>query len=324
MTSGATPTTASTMLPSGLLLAGVIATLVVGVPPWLALLAGMAVGFSVGAPTWLPLSRATHLLLKSAVVGIGAGLNLAVVARVGVAGLGYTAVSLLLTGAVAFGLIRWLGVKSRLGTLIMVGTAICGGSAIAAVAPVIRAENDEISASLATVFLLNAVALLLFPVLGAWTHLAPEAYGLWCALAIHDTSSVVGASLAGGEEALAIATTVKLARALWIVPVALGLGLAFRGQGDQGTRRRVAIPWFIGGFLLVSALFTWLPGLSELAPVVVTGAKRLLTLSLFLVGVGMSWQAWRQAGLRALQMGVLLWFVVCVGTYLAIRAGWIA
>ncbi len=314
------------LLPTGLVILGLAVTLGLGVPPWVALLGGAVIGLTLGAPKGLPLSRLTHLTLKTAVVGIGAGLNLAVVARVGLGGLGYTAAGLLLTGLVAWFLMRRFHIGSRLGTLILVGTGICGGSAIAAVAPAIHADGEEISASLATVFILNAIALLLFPVLGAWAHLAPHQYGLWCALAIHDTSSVVGAAMAGGQEALVTATTVKLARALWIVPVAFGLGLAFRGresdEAGQGTSR-LAIPWFIGGFLLVSALFTWIPAWAPAAPWVTMAAKRLLTFSLFLIGIGMSWRSWRRMGWRALQYGVLLWLAVGMGTLGAIQLGWI-
>jgi len=302
---------------------GALVALLPWTPPWAALLGGAVLALTLGNPCASLSGRISKWLLQIAVVGLGAGVNLAVVARVGLQGLGYTLAGLGLTFAAGIALARGLGVPSRLSALLCAGTGICGGSAIAAVAPAIGAEPDETSSSLATVFLLNAVALLVFPALGTWLGLDPHAYGLWCALAIHDTSSVTGAALAHGRDALAVATTVKLARALWIVPVALILGWWFRRRSGLSRAGAPAVPWFIAGFLAVSALVTIVPGLDRPAGWVLAGARALLTLTLFLIGAGLSRQVVRAAGARAFAHGLLLWLLVGSATLAAIRLGFI-
>jgi uncharacterized integral membrane protein (TIGR00698 family) len=309
-----------------LLPVGVLLALLPWTPPWAALLAGTALALTLGNPCAAATTRASKWLLQFAVIGLGAGVNLAIVARVGVQGLGYTVVGLLATFAVGTLLARRLRLTPRMGALICAGTGICGGSAIAAVAPAIRAEPAETSASLATVFLLNGVALLIFPPLGSLVGLNAHAFGLWCALAIHDTSSVTGAAMTHGPEALATATTVKLARALWIVPVALALGWWFaRGRAAPGGvgKRGVKPPWFIAGFVALSALFTFLPAAAPAAPWIVRGARIALTLTLFFIGAGLDRAAVRAVGARPFVHGLLLWLVVGSGTLAAIMAGWI-
>lgn len=307
-----------------LLPAGAGAAVLPWTPPWAALLAGAALALTLGNPCTAATGRAAKWLLQIAVVGLGAGVNLTVVARVGLHGIGYTLAGLALTFGAGFWLAGRLGVAPRLSALICAGTGICGGSAIAAVAPAIGAEPAETTASLATVFLLNAVALLVFPVLGAWAGLAPHQFGLWCALAIHDTSSVTGAALALGPEALVTATTVKLARALWIVPVALLLGAWFRRRRmTDAPAQAPAFPWFIGGFLLLSALFTFTPGVDPAAAWVGRGARALLTLTLFFIGAGLDRRVVRSAGIRPFLHGLLLWLLVGSATLGALKAGWI-
>ncbi|MCF7688902.1 MAG: putative sulfate exporter family transporter [Cephaloticoccus sp.] len=304
-----------------LLMVGALASLVPGMPPWAALLAGAAIALSLGNPCLIATSKASKWLLQLAVVGLGAGVNLAVVARVGQQGLGYTLLGLGLTFALGIWLARRLKVAPKIAALICAGTGICGGSAIAAAAPAIEAGPDETSAALATVFLLNAVALVIFPPLGYWFNLSPHAFGLWCALAIHDTSSVTGAALTHGPEALAVATTVKLARALWIVPVALGLGWWFHRKQPSGRKSALRVPWFIGGFLLLSALFTFLPGLAPWQHGVALIAHAMLTLTLFFIGAGLNRQVVRAAGVRPFLHGVLLWLVIASTTLAAIKYG---
>jgi len=309
------------LLPTGALLA-----LSPWTPPWAALLAGTALALTLGNPCAAATTKASKWLLQLAVVGLGAGVNLAIVARVGLQGLGYTVVGLLATFAIGTLLARRLRLTPRMGALICAGTGICGGSAIAAVAPAIEAKPAETSASLATVFLLNAVALLIFPPLGSLAGLNPHAFGLWCALAIHDTSSVTGAAMTHGPEALATATTVKLARALWIVPVALALGWWFARDraATAGVRKRgVKVPWFIAGFVALSALFTFLPAAAPAAPWIVRGARIALTLTLFLIGAGLDRAAVRTVGARPFVHGLLLWLIVGSCTLAAIMAGWI-
>lgn len=306
-----------------LLPAGALAALLPWTPPWAALLGGTVLVLALGNPWAGATARLSRLTLPLAVTGLGAGVNLGVVTRVGLQGLGYTLVGLLATFAVGAWLARRLGTGSRLGALICVGTGICGGSAIAAAAPAMGARDEETSAALATVFALNAVALLVFPPLGAWLHLDAHAFGLWCALAIHDTSSVTGAALTHGAEALATATTVKLARALWIVPVALALGAWFARRDGAPHRGGLRLPWFIAGFLALSALFSFAPGLQPLAPAATGGARALLTLTLFLIGAGLDRAALAAIGLRPLLLGILLWLAVIAGSLAGIRLGWI-
>jgi uncharacterized integral membrane protein (TIGR00698 family) len=303
---------------------GACACLLPWTPPWAALAAGSILALTVGNPQALQTSKWVKLLLPVAVIGLGAGIDLGIVARVGLHGLGYTLIGLSATFALGLWLGRRLAIAPKLTALICAGTGICGGSAIAAAAPAIGAKPEETSTALATVFTLNAVALLIFPPLGTWCGLDAHAFGLWCALAIHDTSSVTGAALTHGAEALATATTVKLARALWIVPVALALGAWFaRREGAAGRRGSLRVPWFIGGFLLLSALFTFAPVLHPAAQFIVGAAKALLTVTLFLIGAGLSRGVLRTVGFRPFVFGVALWLAAMAGSLAGIRLGWI-
>jgi uncharacterized integral membrane protein (TIGR00698 family) len=251
-------------------------------------------------------------------------MNLRAVAKAGLQGLGYTAISLVLVLALGWWLARWLKVERDAGLLISVGTAICGGSAIAAVAPVLRAREQAISVALATVFLLNAVALVLFPPIGRAAGLGQEAFGLWSALAIHDTSSVVGAGLAYGPRALEVATTVKLARALWIVPLTLGIGwLVTRRGAAAADAPLVKKPWFIAGFLVMAALVSFVPVLHAPGHLVAVAARRLLVLTLFLIGAGLSREALRSVGLRPFLQGLVLWLLVGSLGLGAVKLGWL-
>jgi uncharacterized integral membrane protein (TIGR00698 family) len=303
---------------------GAVAALLPWTPPWAALLAGAALALTLGNPCLNAANRAAKWLLQIAVVGLGAGVNLTVVARVGLSGLGYTLGGLVATFALGAWLAGRLGIGAKVAALVCAGTGICGGSAIAAAAPAIAAKTEETSAALAVVFLLNGVALLIFPVIGTWAGLDAHQFGLWCALAIHDTSSVTGAALTHGHEALLVATTVKLARALWIVPVALVLGAWFRrSSGDSSTRRSVSVPWFIAGFVALSALFTFVPELQPAVHPVSVVSRALLTLTLYLIGTGLSRTVVRTVGARPLLHALLLWIVIGGATLATIRAGWI-
>jgi len=311
---------ASFLLPLGALLALVPVT-----PAAAALLGGALLALTLGNP-WPVRTRVwTHRLLPLAVVGLGADMNLRVVARAGLHGLGYTALSLAIVLTLGLWLTRLLRVDPEAGLLISVGTAICGGSAIAAVAPVLRAREDATSVALATVFLLNAAALVLFPPIGHAAALGQDAFGLWSALAIHDTSSVVGAGLAYGPRALEVATTVKLARALWIVPLTLGLGWfrARRGPAVPGAAPAKQ-PWFIAGFLAVAALVTFVPSLQAPGHLLAVAARRVLVLTLFLIGTGLSREALRSVGLRPFLQGLVLWLLVGSLGLTAVKLGILA
>jgi uncharacterized integral membrane protein (TIGR00698 family) len=233
--------------------------------------------------------------------------------------------------ALGLWLARKLKVDDDAGLLIAVGTAICGGSAIAAVAPVVRARAQQISVALATVFILNAAALLVFPMIGHAARLGQDAFGLWAALAIHDTSSVVGAGLAYGPRALEVATTVKLARALWIVPVTLGIGYVdARRRRNQGGSPAAADappvkkPWFIAGFLAMAAMVTWVPALRVPGHWVAFASQRVLVLTLFLIGAGLSRKALKEVGVRPMLQGLALWLVVAAAGLALVRSGLLA
>jgi uncharacterized integral membrane protein (TIGR00698 family) len=302
-----------------LVIAGGAAVCIPGVPGAAALLAGMAIGATLGNPFAARTRSLARKLLPGAVVGLGGAMDLRAVARAGVQGFGYTVATIAACAVLGWLAARLLGVDRRTGMLVTLGTAICGGSAIAAAAPVIGAEDREISVSLATVFLLNSVALVVFPLIGHRVALGQTQFGVWAALAIHDTSSVVGAALQYGREALAVATTVKLARALWIVPVTLALGLIERPKGRVSRVARP--PWFILGFLVVAALATYLPALRPAGLALTAVAQRVLVLTLFLIGLGLSRASLRAVGARPLLMALALWIAMGAGTLAAIRSG---
>ncbi|MEW5742761.1 MAG: putative sulfate exporter family transporter [Myxococcota bacterium] len=303
-----------------------LALALVALTPWvtapLALVAGIVFSLAWGNPFAAQTKQWQTWLLQASVVGLGAGMNLGVVARVGARGVGVTLVGLTVTILLALALARAMKTERTTSLLIGVGTAICGGSAIAAVAPAIGAKSHQASVSLAVVFLLNAAALLVFPAVGHQVHLGPEQFGLWSALAIHDTSSVVGASTLFGPVALAVGTTVKLARALWIIPLTLLLARVWKHEATQagGKPKR---PWFILGFVGVAALVTYVPFLEAPGKWVAEGARHVLVLTLFLVGAGVSRDALKQVGARPLVLGVLLWVLVASATLAAILLGWL-
>ncbi|GAA4012384.1 putative sulfate exporter family transporter [Hymenobacter fastidiosus] len=275
-----------------------------GSPP-LALALGLVVALVFGNP-WVAQSRKyTSQLLQYSVVGLGFGMNARQAMQAGREGIGFTVASIFGTLILGFLVGRWLNIDRKTAHLISCGTAICGGSAIAAVGPVLKAEEAQMSVALGTVFVLNSVALFLFPALGHWLQMTQHQFGLWCAIAIHDTSSVVGAASHYGDQALQIATTVKLARALWIIPVSLGTAFLFKTPGTK-----VTLPYFILGFVAAMLLNTYVAALHPIAPVAVYLAKLGLTVTLFLIGAGLSAQVLRSVGVRPFVQGMLLWVVI--------------
>ncbi len=290
-----------------------------------ALAAGLCFGLMFVHPLRRESGALARTLLQMSVVGLGFGMNLFQVLRVGRSGFLYTAVSIVACVALGLVLGRFLRVQGKASLLITVGTAICGGSAIAAVAPILDASEEEISVAMGTVFLLNSIALFVFPAIGSALHLSQNQFGLWAALAIHDTSSVVGASAKYGNQALIIGTTVKLARALWIIPVGLTVaGWSARSNrsgsiaGQNAIAGRNAIvgrnamqwPWFILFFCLASVWRTFEPGLLPMFDALAHLGKTGLTATLFLIGTGISRGTLREVGYRPLLQGVLLWIVV--------------
>jgi uncharacterized integral membrane protein (TIGR00698 family) len=287
------------------------------VSPPVALAGGLLFGLCLEHPFHLPAKQLSKLLLQISVVGLGFGMDLREIVRVGRSGFVYTAASISIALLVGWLLGRVLKVAQRTSFLISAGTAICGGSAIAAIAPITAASEEEIAVSLGTVFVLNSVALLTFPLIGHLLHMTQSQFGLWSALAIHDTSSVVGATAKFGALALAIGTTVKLARALWIVPLSVGTAVASKSKA------RIHWPWFILFFCLAAVANTYIkvfdPAYAVLKHLGIIG----LTVTLFLIGTGLSKATLRQVGFRPLLQGILLWFVVGVGSLLLIAKGWI-
>jgi uncharacterized integral membrane protein (TIGR00698 family) len=289
-----------------------------------ALILGAVLALTLGNP-WNEITKSvTPKLLSASVVGLGAGMNLVTVAQVGASGIGYTLISIGLAFAVGLSLAKVLKIEENTGLLVTVGTAICGGSAIAAVSPVLRAKAHEMSVALGIVFLLNACALVIFPSIGHAFGLSESQFGLWSALAIHDTSSVVGASMQYGPHALEVGTTVKLARALWIVPVtfAFGLFVARYRPGGAGEAKPKK-PWFILGFLIVAAVVTWVPELKGAGHGVETIARHALVLTLFLIGTNLTPATLKAVGFKPFLQGLGLWIVMAVSTLVAIAQGWI-
>lgn len=291
--------------------------------PGFALMAGIALALTLGNPYPLTTRAVVTPLLQISVVGLGAGMNLAEVGRAGMHGFFYTVIGITLTMTLGL-ILGWLLRTDRdTSLLVTVGTAICGGSAIAAVAPAIRAKHHDVSVALATVFFLNAVALFIFPPLGHHFGLGQKQFGVWSALAIHDTSSVVGAAMQYGARALEIATTIKLTRALWIVPVTLAIGMLWNRGSGGAAAGKAKRPWFILGFLAAAAIVTWIPALKPSGHAVFVGAQRSLVLTLFLIGSGLSREALKAVGRRPLVQGFILWIVMGSGTLGAILLGWI-
>jgi len=290
----------------------------------LALLAGALMAVLIADPLPPKLQGSTKWLLQACVVLLGLSMDLPQVLRLGLHG----SLFALLTISATFALGAWLGKRFSVGPkttlLISAGTAICGGSAIAAVATVISASEAEIAVSIGTVFLLNAAALYIFPGVGHLLHLSQGQFGLWAGVAIHDVSSVVGAGLSYGPEALTTATAVKLSRTLWILPLTFTIALWLRRSKPQEGKGRGAakatIPWFIALFLLASLLRSYLPFIAGQSPAIAGLARRGMVLVLFLIGASLSPKAIREVGWRATTLGLLLWLFISASSLFFIMA----
>jgi uncharacterized integral membrane protein (TIGR00698 family) len=285
------------------------------VSPALALAGGIVFGLAAIHPYPAESRDLSRLLLQASVVALGFGMNLHQVVHAGTSGFLYTAVSIV--SALVLGMLmgRVLRVAPKASFLITCGTAICGGSAIAAIAPITKAGDEDMAVSLGTVFTLNAVGLLVFPLIGFALHMTQPQFGLWAALAIHDTSSVVGAAARYGPQALTIGTTVKLARALWIVPLALVTAWVVKSA------TRVQWPWFILYFCLAAVANTYLHMLSHAFAALSHLGRTGLTVTLFLIGTGISKATLRKVGFRPMLQGVVLWIIVATLSLWAIRSG---
>lgn len=278
-----------------------------------ALVGGFLFSYFLGHPFLSLNSKAVNWLLKIAVVGLGFGMNLVETLNAGKDGFVLTVFSIAATLILGYFLGRMLKMDKKGSHLISSGTAICGGSAIAAVSPVINASEKDISISLGVIFLLNSIALIIFPPLGHLFSLSQHQFGLWCAIAIHDTSSVVGAAYTFGDEALKVATTVKLARALWIIPVSILSVFLFKGKGKS-----VKIPYFIFLFILAIIMNSYLPLPNLLTEGITRLSKSLLVLTLFLIGAGLSVDKIKAAGWKPMILGISLWIFISISSILVI------
>ncbi|MBP6062037.1 MAG: putative sulfate exporter family transporter [Bacteroides sp.] len=279
--------------------------------PPVALFLGLAFALLCGQAHPKFNKKTSKYLLQYSVVGLGFGMNLHAALASGKEGMEFTILSVVGTMLIGWFIGRKvLKVDRDTSYLISSGTAICGGSAIAAVGPVLRAKDSEMSVALGTIFVLNAIALFVFPVIGHWLGMSQHEFGTWAAIAIHDTSSVVGAGAAYGEEALKVATTIKLTRALWIIPLAFVTSFLFKSKGQK-----VSIPWFIFFFILAMVVNTYLlAGAPQVGQIINHIARKGLTITLFFIGASLSRDVLKSVGIKPLVQGVLLWMVISLGT----------
>lgn len=275
------------------------------VSPPVALGAGILAAQFIGNPFTFLNHKATHFLLQFSVVGLGFGMNAQTAIQAGKDGFVFTIISISGTLIIGYFLGKLFRINKKSSYLISAGTAICGGSAIAAISPVIKAEEKQISIALGTIFILNSLALFIFPAAGHLLDLTQTQFGIWSAIAIQDTSSVVGAAGKYGNEALQIATTVKLTRALWIIPIAILSSWIFRSKGT-----RIKIPYFIGLFVIAIILNTYVPVISIVSGPITTISKAGLTVTLFLIGSGLSKEVLLSVGFKPIIQGTILWILI--------------
>ena len=285
------------------------------ITPPVALLMGLIIAQFIGHPYLHLNHKATHILLQVSVIGLGFGMNVTSAMKAGGEGILFAIISIIGTLAIGFLMGKFLKIEKKTSFLISAGTAICGGSAIAAISPVIKAEEKQISVALGSIFILNSIALILFPVIGHALKLSQTQFGLWCAIAIHDTSSVVGAASKYGTQALEVATTVKLARALWIIPIAFLSTFIFKNKGGK-----IKIPWFIGLFVLAMIVNTYVPFMQQYNYYLTGLAKAGLTLTLFLIGCGLSRKVLQSVGFKPLIQGVVLWVLISTVALWAVKS----
>ncbi len=286
--------------------------------PALALFLGLVVALTIGNPFIKHNKVFTKILLQAAVVGLGFGMNLETALEAGKTGILFTIFSIAITMGLGLWFGRMLKINRDTATLVSGGTAICGGSAIAAIGPVIDAKDKDMTVALGTIFMLNAAALFLFPVIGQWLSMSDSQFGYWCAIAIHDTSSVVGAAATRGEEALQIATTTKLIRALWIIPLSLVIALTYNRksasseQQASSAKKKISIPWFIFLYIIAMLIATYIPQGEVIYAKTVSIAKMAMIYTLFLIGTGLSWENIKEVGYKPILLGVILWIIISV------------
>lgn len=280
----------------------------------IALLVGIVIALIWERPLGKKSGKMTSVLLKAAIVGLGFGINIDTALQASKDGLLLTVITILIAVIIGWGLGRLLGLSQKLSFLLSSGTAICGGSAIAAVSPVIEADEEQMSVSLGVVFILNAIGLLVFPYIGEYLAMSQEAFGTWAAVAIHDTSSVVGAAKVYGERALEIATSVKLARTLWIIPLSVFAAFLFKSKS-----KKIKFPVFIGLFIAAIAIGTYLPEFQFIKESIPTFAKKLMVVAIFMTGASLSPKNIKKTGANSFLSGTLIWLIIAFVSYLWVR-----
>ena len=282
--------------------------------PPIALFIGLIMAQTVGNPFEKYNSKIAKRLLQISIIGLGFGMNINAAIKSSSHGIIFTIGTIIITMTAGYILGKLFKVDKNITTLISSGTAICGGSAIAAVSPVIDAKNEETAVSMGTVFILNAVGLFIFPILGHYLGMSQESFGMWSAIAIHDTSSVVGAAQSYGDKALSIAVNVKLTRALWIIPLVISIIIVTKKKNSK-----VQIPWFIAGYIIAMLIATYIPGLKEINSGISEASKKLLTVTLFFIGAGITRGNLKKVGARPLIMGVILWFIISIVSFYSVK-----
>lgn len=286
---------------------------ILSLTPWIsspiALLIGFILAISSGNPFEKYLHRYIQVLLQASIIGLGFGLKLNEALQVGKTGLLLTMISIVIVMTLGYFLGKIFRLEKQLTYLVSVGTAICGGSAIAAISPIVKPSTQQISLALAIVFTLNSAALFVYPAIGQALHLSQQQFGVWCAIGIHDTSSVVGAASKYGNEALKVATTVKLARALWIIPVSIITMFIFKNKESK-----IKIPWFIGYFVIAILLYTYVPIFDSSSNLFTTAAKSGLNLTLFFIGSTLSLSTLKTISLKPLVTAIVLWTTISIGS----------
>lgn len=284
------------------------------ISPALALFAGLVFAFIFPMPFPKFNKKGSKYLLQASVVGLGFGMNVTTALKSGAEGMMFTVVSVI--GVMAFGVLLgyWMSLNRKTSYLISSGTAICGGSAIAAVGPVLKADDHEMAVSLGVIFILNAIALFIFPPIGHYFEMSQAQFGTWAAIAIHDTSSVVGAGDVYGREACEIATLIKCTRALWIIPLAFVSMFIFRDKKGS----KITIPWFIFLFVLAMVINTYCGVPEQVSDLIVYVSKKALVVTLFFIGAGLSLSMVKAVGVRPLLLAVLLWIIIGVSSFFVV------
>ncbi|MBD5210483.1 MAG: putative sulfate exporter family transporter [Bacteroidales bacterium] len=281
----------------------------------IALFVGLVFAFIFPMPFPKFNKKGSKYLLQASVVGLGFGMSITEALKSGGQGMMFTIVSVISVMVLGVLIGYWFHLNRKTSYLISAGTAICGGSAIAAVGPVLRADDEEMAVSLGVIFILNAIALFIFPPMGHYFGMTDEQFGTWAAIAIHDTSSVVGAGDAFSPEACKIATVIKCTRALWIIPLAFVTMFIFRDKNSA----KISIPWFIILFVVAMLVNTYLNLPAWLTEELVYIAKKLLVVTLFFIGASLSLATVKRVGLRPLLLAILLWIIIGVSSFFVVE-----